>query len=107
MTANATNLRNFERIASTTAGIACVLRAFGRPSFARLALFVGGAFLMQRGLTGHCQLSQELGLRSSALSAREYQRRRRVDVVHTASDDSFPASDPPAWTPVAGIVADR
>ena len=27
----------------------------------------------------------------------------RLDAVHAASDDSFPASDPPSWTIVMGI----
>jgi hypothetical protein len=27
---------------------------------------------------------------------------RRADMVHKSSDDSFPASDSPSWTPTAG-----
>src|SRR5438105_12558473 len=89
----AMNIGTFERIGSTLMGTALVFRALGRPSFGRLVMAVGGAALLQRGLTGHCTAYQRLGV-STAL-----REKLPLDAVDSASDDSFPASDPPSWTP--------
>ena len=57
-----TNVGSAERIGSTMVGAALVFRALARPSLGRIALALGGAALLQRGLTGHCSLYDALGI---------------------------------------------
>jgi uncharacterized membrane protein len=106
MAANAINIGNAERIGSVIGGTALVLRALARPSPARVIAAIGGAALLQRGLTGHCALYNRLGLDTAVEPAQRPIRRRAAesDSVTVASEDSFPASDPPSWTPVAGTA---
>jgi hypothetical protein len=103
MAANAINVGKAERIGSAVGGAVLVLRAIARPSFGRIIGAIGGAALLQRGLSGHCALYDRLGLDMAG----RLEPPRRTGRVETASEDSFPASDPPSWTPVAGVAADR
>jgi hypothetical protein len=110
--AAAQNVGTGERVVSSLVGAALIWRALARPSLARIVAGLGGAALLQRGWTGHCPLYQRLGIDTGP--HRIPQSRRDVacsdsqgDPVQCASEDSFPASDPPAWTPVAGSVARR
>ena len=107
-TAAALDLGSGERIGALIGGTALIARALSRPSLGRVAAAVGGAVLLQWGITGHCPVYRPRSDRLSTPRAQRDRPMRRVapkDPVLSASEDSFPASDPPSWTPVAGSLA--
>jgi uncharacterized membrane protein len=57
-----------ERVGSIAAGAALIGLAIWRRSWATLPLALGGAALIHRGATGHCQLYQRLGINSRQLN---------------------------------------
>jgi hypothetical protein len=101
-----TNVGTAERIGSAALGALLVGRALLRPSFGRVILGLGGAALIQRGLSGYCSLYRTLGM-NTAESDRTRSGAVHDDPVDQTSDESFPASDPPSWTPVTGTVRRR
>lgn len=104
-----TNVEYSERILSAVVGVglfagAVLLR--NKPLIAATALLGGG--LVARAITGKCAVYRALGMNTAhplvchqGFQSEPDAAEARID---DTLDDSFPASDPPSWTPSAGGV---
>src|SRR5438093_13016272 len=98
MMTNSQNVGQNERWASAIAGGALALYGLSRTSTAgALTALLGGAILY-RGVTGNCPLYRALDINTA-----KQPRQDEDALIQSASEDSFPASDAPAWTPTTSV----
>lgn len=97
------NVGSEERWASAGGGILLLLAGVGRRSLASLLLLPAGAYLLYRGLSGHCFFYEWLGIQATEDDEGWLDEAPPVgidpdDEVAEASWESFPTSDAPSWT---------
>ena len=91
------NVAEDERTLSALGGGALALYGLGRGSPGGLAVALLGGWLVHRGLSGSCAVYEALGIDTARPNRPRKPRPTKKDVVMKASEDSFPASDPPSW----------
>jgi hypothetical protein len=108
-TAFPVNVAAPERSLSLIAGGAMLGFALTRGKSLALPLLLGGVSFLTRGITGYCPVNQWLGRGCDKCADEELRivsrHNQMIDIVDEAGDESFPASDPPSYSPVRGVGA--
>ena len=88
-----------ERWMTAAWGSALAMIGARRGGFGGGLMAMAGLVVTIRAAMGRRDFSMMRGCIDQSLQDRGW---RRADVVHESSDESFPASDSPSWTPTAG-----
>lgn len=98
-----TSFRDRERLLLGLGGAGLALYGLRRRDWIGAILGAAGAGVLTRALRGRHDFTRARGWADRALQSRGSRSR---DAVEHASEESFPASDVPSWTPTAGARTD-
>jgi uncharacterized membrane protein len=96
------NLDKNERLVSLVAGVILVVYGFIRLPLTAVAALIGGTYFLYRAIKGYCPIYAQLGLdqinKPTIPRTVHTAERHHPDPIDTTLNQTFPTSDPPAWT---------